>query len=150
MLQFDGKKTLVQNSETCWTKLCDAGFLGRCIPNAESVIQSGPNKIQIKLRPGVSFVRGTLDVTIQIEKGEPGKSVRYSIHSRAIGSTSDAAATVRLEPAPVGTEVQWIVVIKTLGGLLKAVPQGLIKASAQKVITDIWSAVERQLSVEAA
>jgi len=149
MLQFDGKKTLVQNAETCWTKLSDPGFLGRCISNVESVAQSGPDKIQIKLRPGVSFVRGTLDATIQIEKGEPGRSVRYSIHSRAIGSTSDAAATVQLEPTPVGTEVQWTVMIKTLGGLLKAVPQGLIKASAQKVITDIWSAVERQLSMEA-
>jgi carbon monoxide dehydrogenase subunit G len=149
MLQFDGKKTLVQDAETCWTKLSDPSFLGRCISNVESVAQSGPDKIQIKLRPGVSFVRGTLDVTIQIEKGEPGRSLRYSIHSRGIGSTSDAAATVQLEPAPVGTEVQWTVVIKTLGGLLKAVPQGLIKASAQKVITDIWSAVERQLSMEA-
>jgi carbon monoxide dehydrogenase subunit G len=150
MLQFDGKKTLVQNAEVCWNRLCDPGFLGRCIPDAESVSQSEPGKIQVKLRPGVSFVRGTLDVTIQIEKGEPEKSVRYSIHSRAIGSTSDAAATVRLEPAPVGTEVQWTVTIKTLGGLLKAVPHGLIKASAQKVITDIWSAVERQLNVEPA
>jgi carbon monoxide dehydrogenase subunit G len=150
MLQFEGKKTLVQNSETCWTKLSDAGFLGRCITNAESVTQPGPDKIQIKLRPGVSFVRGTLEVTIQIEKGEPGKTIRYSIHSRAIGSTSDAAANVQLEPSSLGTEVQWTVTIKTLGGLLKAVPQGLIKASAQKVITDIWSEVERQLAVESA
>jgi carbon monoxide dehydrogenase subunit G len=150
MLQFEGKKTLVQNSETCWTKLSDPGFLGRCISNVESVTQPGPNKIQIKLRPGVSFVRGTLDVTIQIEKGDPGKSIRYLIHSRAIGSTSDAAAAVQLQPGSVGTEVQWTVMIKTLGGLLKAVPQGLIKASAQKVITDIWSSVERQFAAEAA
>jgi carbon monoxide dehydrogenase subunit G len=150
MLQFEGKKTLVQNSETCWKKLSDPGFLGRCISNAESVTQPGPNQIQIKLRPGVSFVRGTLDVTIQIEKAEPGKLIRYSIHSRAIGSTSDAAASVQLEPTSLGTEVQWMVTIKTLGGLLKAVPQGLIKSSAQKVITDIWSALERQLSAEPA
>jgi len=149
-MQFEGKITLVQDSETCWTKLSDPGFLGRCISNAESVSQPGPNKIQIKLRPGVSFVRGTLDVNIQIEKGELGKSVRYSIHSRAIGSTSDAAASVQLEPTSLGTEVRWTVIIKTLGGLLKAVPQGLIKASAQKVITDIWSAVERQLGLETA
>jgi carbon monoxide dehydrogenase subunit G len=152
MLQFEGERTLHQDSQTCWTKLSDPRFLSECIPNAElaaSVGQSGPespSQAQFRVRPGVSFVRGTLDVTIKVEKGEPGKSARYSIHSRAIGSSSDAEALLELEPVAGSTHLRWKVEIKTLGGLLKAVPQGLIKASAQKVVADIWSAVEKKLT----
>jgi carbon monoxide dehydrogenase subunit G len=146
MLQFEGEKTLPLGPEACWMKLTDSEFLSQCIPNVESVSQSAPSQIQLKLRPGVSFVRGTLDVTIKVEKGEPGKSARYAAHSRAIGSSSDAEAKLNLEPVPGGTHLRWTVVIKTLGGLLKAVPQGLIKASVQKVITDLWSEVEQKLS----
>ena len=152
MLQFEGERTLPQDPQTCWAKLSDPRFLSECIPNAElggSVGQSGPeppNQAQFRVRPGVSFVRGTLDVTIKVEKGEPGKSARYFIHSRAIGSSSDAEAFLELEPVDSGTHLRWRGDIKTLSGLLKAVPKGLIKASAQKVVADIWSAVENKLT----
>jgi len=146
MLQFEGEKSLPLDPEACWVKLTDTQFLSQCIPNVESVTQTGQDQIQLKLRPGVSFVRGTLDVMIKVEKGELGKSVRYFAHSRAIGSSSDAEADLKLEPVPGGTNLRWTVTIKTLSGLLKAVPQGLIKASVQKVITDLWSEVERKLS----
>ena len=145
MLQFEGEKTLAQDPQICWTKLTDLRFLGQCISNIESAKQSGPDQVQFKLRPGVSFVRGTLEVTVKLERTEIGKSARFLINSRSIGISSDAEAMIKLEPGSGGTHLHWTVVIKTLGGLLKAVPQGLIKASAQKVITDIWSAVEQNL-----
>jgi carbon monoxide dehydrogenase subunit G len=146
MLQFEGERTLAQDPATCWSKLTDLRFLSQCISNIESAGQSGPDMAQFKVRPGVSFVRGTLEVTVRVEKTEIEKSARFFINSRSIGLSSDAEAIIKLEPGPGGTHLSWTVVIKTLGGLLKAVPQGLIKASAQKVITDIWSAVEQNLS----
>jgi carbon monoxide dehydrogenase subunit G len=93
----------------------------------------------------MSFVRGSLDVTLQIKKIELGKSAQYSVHSRGIGSSSDVEAFLTLKPVENGCQLHWSVEIKSLGGLLKALPQGLIKASAQKVIGDIWSAVEKKL-----
>ncbi len=147
MLHFEGDKTLASDPEVCWAKLSDPRFLVQCIPNLESMTQPRPDQVQFKVRPGVSFVRGTLDITIKVEEVEPGKSARYSVHSRAIGSSSDAEAILMIEPTPGGTHLRWTVNIKTLNGLLKAVPQGLIKASAQKVITDIWSAVELKLNL---
>src|SRR5216684_3138042 len=126
MLQLEGDKTLAQDPSVCWANLSDPGFLLECIPNAEqsgSVGQEGSDEIQFKLRPGVSFIRGTLDVTIKVEKvelGGPVKSVRYLIHSRAIGSSSDAEALLKLESVAGGTHVSWTILIKTLGGLLKA------------------------------
>lgn len=145
MLHFEGKQNLSSDPEVCWGKLSDPRFLGQCIPNLESMTQCAPDQVQFKVRPGVSFVRGTLDITIKVEKPEPGKTVRYYIQSRAIGSSSDAEAILIMEPATSGTRLRWTVDIKTLNGLLKAVPPGLIKASAQKVITDLWLSVAIKL-----
>jgi carbon monoxide dehydrogenase subunit G len=146
MLHFEGEKTLKLDDETCWAKLSDPRFLGQCVPNLESTTQPGPDQVQLKVRPGVSFVRGTLEITIKVEKSEPRKTARYYVQSRAIGSSSDAEAILMVEPATDGTRLRWTVNIKTLNGLLKAVPQGLIKASAQKVITDLWMSVENKLN----
>src|SRR5262249_40031711 len=97
------------------------------------------------LRPGVSFVRGTLDVSLRVVEAVPNTSARLLVHSKGIGSTADVEANLTVAPQGTGTRVHWTVDITSLGGLLKAVPQGLIKASAQKVVADAWTAVEAKL-----
>jgi carbon monoxide dehydrogenase subunit G len=146
MLQFEGERTLSQDLKECWNKLTDPRFISLCIPDVELVGESSADQVRFKHRPGVSFIRATLDVTVKVEKIEIEKSVRYLVHSRSIGASSDAEASLALNPVAGGTHVNWNVNIKTLGGLLKAVPQGLIKASAEKVLTDIWSAVEKVMN----
>jgi carbon monoxide dehydrogenase subunit G len=146
MLRFEGDKRLIPDPATCWAKLTDPGFLTRCISNIEAVVQSQPDQARFKLRPGVSFVRGTLEVTVKIDQIEPARSARYSIRSQGIGSSSDVEALLTLTPAESGSRVHWVAEIKSLGGLLKAIPQGLIKASAQKVIGDILAEVETKLN----
>jgi len=146
MLRFEGDKRLIPEPVTCWAKLTDLAFLTQCISNIEAVVQSQPDQARFKLRPGVSFVRGTLEVTVKIDQIEPAKSARYSIRSQGIGSSSDVEALLTLTPAENGSRVHWGVEIKSLGGLLKAIPQGLIKASAQKVIGDILAEVETKLN----
>jgi carbon monoxide dehydrogenase subunit G len=42
--------------------------------------------------------------------------------------------------------VQWRSEVKSLGGLLKMVPSGLIRGAAQKVIEDGWAGVAQKLA----
>jgi carbon monoxide dehydrogenase subunit G len=65
--------------------------------------------------------------------------------SKGIGSSSRALGQLNFQPSPEGTQVEWRLEVKELGGLLKAVPQGLLKASAQKVVADLWTQVEANL-----
>ena len=146
MPRFEGDKKLIPEPVTCWTKLTDPSFLLQCIPSIESVGQSQPDQLRFKVRPGVSFVRGTLDVTAKVDKLDPAKSARYRIHSQGIASSSNVEVLLTLTPAEPGTHLHWLADIKSLGGLMKAIPQGLIQASAQKVIGDILAAVETKLN----
>jgi carbon monoxide dehydrogenase subunit G len=146
VLRFDGDKDFAQPPSQVWDKLTDARFLLECIPGVESVSKAEKQEAAWKLRPGFSFVRGTLDVNLRVVETVPGSEARAEAHSKGIGSTSDVEATFKLTPTEAGTRLHWTAEITSLGGLLKAVPQGLLKASAQKVITDILAAAEQRLA----
>ena len=45
-----------------------------------------------------------------------------------------------------GCTIQWSADVQQLGGLLKAVPAGLIQAGAERVINDLLANVEKKLN----
>jgi carbon monoxide dehydrogenase subunit G len=146
MVRFEGEKDFPQAPADLWAKLTDARFLAQCIPDVESVQEAEADRAVLVLRPGFSFVRGTLDVTLHVVDAVEPSAARYAVASKGIGSSADVEATVALAPEGAGTRVRWTAEIKTLGGLLKMVPAGLIRGAAQKVVNDAWSAVEAKLN----
>lgn len=146
MLRFEGEKDFTRPISEVWCKLTDARFILQCVPGVESVKQAEPDEAIWTLRPALTFVRGTLEVTLRVVDRVPETSARLQAHSKGIGSSSEVEATLALSPTESGTHVQWIAEVKSLGGLLKAVPQGLLKASAQKVITDLLPDIEKRLT----
>jgi carbon monoxide dehydrogenase subunit G len=146
MVRFEGDKDFPLAPAELWAKLTDARFLVQCIPDVESVKELEANRAVMVLRPGFSFVRGTLDMTLHVLDAVSPTSARYTVASKGIGSSADVEATVALAPQGTGTRVHWTAEIKTLGGLLKMIPSGLIRGAAQKVVNDAWSAVEAKLN----
>ena len=55
-------------------------------------------------------------------------------------------ATLNLSDRESGTRVHWTADVKSLGGLLKMVPSGLIRGAAEKVINDAWNRVTEKLA----
>jgi 2-furoyl-CoA dehydrogenase large subunit len=146
MVRFEGEKDFPQAPAELWAKLTDARFLVQCIPDVESVKEQHADHAEMVLRPGFSFVRGTLDVSLRVLDAVSPTSARYVVASKGIGSSADVEATVALTPQGTGTRVRWTAEVKTLGGLLKMVPSGLIRGAAQKVVNDAWNAVEAKLA----
>ena len=147
MLTFEGDQDFSQPPDEVWSKLTNPAFLVQCIPDVESVARQGPDEAVFSLRPGFSFVRGTLQVNLKVVETNKPVSARLHAYSKGIGTSSDVEASLEFAPHNGGTRVHWIAEVKQLGGLLKAVPQGLIKASAQKVIADIWSEIAANFQI---
>jgi carbon monoxide dehydrogenase subunit G len=146
MLHFDGTRDFGQPPGEVWARLTDARFLAQCLPGVETVKQADADAAECVLRPGFSFVRGTLELGMRVSERVKDISARILTNAKGIGSTSAVEATLRLSPQGNGTHLEWSADIKELGGLLKAVPQGLVHAAAQKVIADAWAAVEARLA----
>jgi carbon monoxide dehydrogenase subunit G len=146
MQHFEGTRDFAQPPSEVWSKLTDARFLAQCLPGVESLNQADADAAECVLRPGFSFVRGTLELSLRVTERVKDVTAHILTHAKGIGSTSTVEAALRFAPQGNGTHLQWEADIKELGGLLKAVPQGLVRASAQKVIADAWAAVEVRLA----
>jgi carbon monoxide dehydrogenase subunit G len=146
MVRFEGDRDFTQPPAEVWAKLTDPRFLVVCIPDVETVKSVGADHAELVLRPGLAFVRGTLDVSIKVAEAVAPTSARMEIYGKGIGSSSSVEATLALAPQGSGTRVHWVVVIKELGGLLKMVPGGLIRGSAEKVVNDAWTAVSKHFA----
>ena len=146
MLRFEGDRDFRQVPAELWEKLSDARFLAQCIPDVETVRLAEPARAEVVLRPGFAFVRGTLDLTLEVVDAVAPTSARLLLRAKGMGSSSDVEATLALAPQGDGTRVHWAVEVKALGGLLKPVPHGLVRGAAQKVVEDAWAAVEARLS----
>jgi carbon monoxide dehydrogenase subunit G len=146
MLRFEGDRDFPLDQPELFSRLSDPRFLVQCIPDVESVGGLEGDKATLVLRPGFSFVRGTLDVTLQVVDVQPPVSVRILLNSRGVGSSSEVEANLSLAAQGSGTRVHWTAEVKSLGGLLKLVPTGLVRGAAEKVINDAWNRAAEKLA----
>jgi carbon monoxide dehydrogenase subunit G len=146
MLRFEGDRTIAKTQADAWAKLTDPAFLVQCIPDVESVGTLEPARATLVIRPNLAFVRSTLDVYMTILDAVAPTSARVVIHSKGIGSTSTVEATITCVSTKNGTTINWSAEITELGGLLKMVPEGLIRGAAQRVLNDAWASVEKKLA----
>jgi carbon monoxide dehydrogenase subunit G len=117
-----------------------------CIPDVVSVTKSEPTEAVCTIRPGFAFVRGTLELSILVSEAVPDQAIKLLLKTKGIGNTTTVEAHLALAPHDAGTRVHWQAQVTEMGGLLKMVPQGLVRGAAQKVIADAWAAVEQKIT----
>jgi carbon monoxide dehydrogenase subunit G len=149
-MQFTGDQELPLSRGAAWRKLSDVRFLVQCVPGGEKIEQAEETRAVCTLRPGFAFVRGTLELTIERREAEPEQALCFAMHGKGVGSSSDVESRLTLEEKDGRTYIRWTAEVTKLGGLLKAVPPGLIRGAAQKVIQDMWKNVTAKLSEEPA
>src|SRR5262245_25976022 len=134
MLRFEGDRDFALPPANLFAKLTDARFLVTCIPDVETLNDVEADHAKLVLRPGWSFVRGTLTLTLRIAEAAASTTARVLLISKGLGSSSTVEAALSFAPQGDGTHVHWAAEVKELGGLLKTVPAGLIRGTAQKII----------------
>jgi carbon monoxide dehydrogenase subunit G len=145
MMIFEGDRDFSLPVDSLFTKLADASFLVQCIPDSSVTGKADKKHAVCTVRPGFAFIRGSLEVTLEVAEAIEPHSIRLLLASKGIGSSSDVETLLTFAPQAAGTRIHWKAEVKRLGGLLKAVPGGLIRGAAQKVIQDVWTGVEKKL-----
>lgn len=145
MIHFEGDRSFPLPLSDVAAKLSDAGFLAKCLPDAE-VSEATSEKAAWKLKPKLSFLTGSLNIEMTRTAHEPGKSVSFRVFAKAIGASSTMLSQLTFAESGGGTAVHWTGDLTEVTGLLKIVPKGLIEGSARKVIEDVWEAVSACLT----
>jgi carbon monoxide dehydrogenase subunit G len=145
MIHFEGDRTFRKPVAEVSARLGDAAFLVGCLPDVQ-VTEATPARAVWKMRPGFSFVRTTLDTTLEVVEHIPETSTRYRLTSSGIGASSAVEVALTYRAQDGGTAVHWAADITQLTGLLKVVPKGLLQSAAGKVIDETWTAVEKGMT----
>ncbi|MBI2807215.1 MAG: SRPBCC family protein [Planctomycetes bacterium] len=146
MQPFEGERIFALPPNQLWPKLRDAAFLAACVPDGTPHEGATRDRAVVTVHPGFSFMRGSLDVTIEVLGGEEPTTLSYTQKSKGIGSSSEVETALTLTPHEHGTKITWRSEVKNLGGLLKMAPNGLIRGAANRVIEDGWAGVAAKLA----
>lgn len=144
-MEFSGTEKIQAAADDVYAKLVDLDFVKGGIPDLVSAERVG-DELRCKVRPGVSFLKGTLDVVFQIvEAAKP--MAKMTVRGKGIGASLEIETTMHVRPAAETgiCEVEWNSQVTQLGGLLRAVSKGLIEGLAQKVSRQTWDDLKKRL-----
>ena len=148
MIELSGVERFTQPADDVWRRLSDLSFLAGAIPGLSSLSSTSEDHVTCKVKPGLSFLTGSLTTTIDVrERNEP--RMVLGVRSKGIGSMAAVTTTFVVGDADGGSAVDWTATVDELGGLLKPVGAALIEASAGKVIASAWEGFRTQLDAQA-
>ncbi|MGE3314556.1 MAG: CoxG family protein [Planctomycetaceae bacterium] len=150
-MQLSGTERFEQGPQLLWDRLTDLTRFATILPKLERIDRSEPRLLECRVKPGLSFLSGTLKLRMEILEEDPISSARMKITGKGIGASVVVETSIRLTADTIGgTQLDWASEVQEIGGLLKPVSRGLIEAAAEKVIADGWEAFRRDLENERA
>jgi carbon monoxide dehydrogenase subunit G len=152
-LQFGGVEQFAAASERVFAVATDLGTLARVLPDVESSEQPDADTLRCVVRPGFSFLRGKLNVTITRQRAGAGAdrplAADYRVESKAIGVQITVETSLRVEAATTDaaqSALHWQATVTQRKGLVSAISAALIRAAAEKVIQRTWERLREELA----
>ena len=143
--EFGGHEEFKVTPERLYALLTDFDALAGAIPDLVSAEKIDERNLKCVVRPGFSFLRGTMKLHLVVEDLDPPCSATMSVSAQGIGVAMRVLSHLVIRPASAGSTLDWSATISERKGLIAAVSPGLIKAAADQVIRHSWDAVRRQL-----
>lgn len=143
---FTGVERFAAPPERVFAVLSDLDALARAVPGSVSAQRLEDGSVRCVVKPGLSFIGGSVKATLAIAEATPPTHVLLRIASTGIGMTLNLAATMSIAPdGPGRTLLTWTGRVTEMSGLVKAAPAALVRATAEKVISDGWRALRAQI-----
>ncbi len=144
---FHGEELLAAPPARVLATLSDLEALGACIPGLVSSERVDGRTLRAVVRPGFSFLRAHLRLTVTLAKPTAPASVAIRLAAQGIGVSLNVDSCLRVEARDEGraSAVRWEARVGELSGLIAAVGPTLIRAAADQVIREGWVALRRRL-----
>lgn len=142
---FSGTETFAAPQERVFAVVTNLDALAAAMPGLVSSEKADEWTLKAVVRPGLSFLGGQIKLTVSIAEKSPPDSALLRVAGQSIGVSMNIESRLKLSPAEGGTKLDWEARVFDMKGLIAAVPAGLIRAAAQKVIGDGWNALRKQV-----
>ena len=146
MIEIRGTEHFACDIDRVHAALADLEQVAAALPGLTRVEHNDGDTLTCRVRPGLSFLSGSLRTTITRREEAGQGALRYGIDSRGIGAGAVANAHIRCLPDGDGRgRVEWQVQVEELSGLLKPVGASLIEAATGKVAAATWEGLHTRL-----
>lgn len=145
--RFSGEETFAATPEKLFTTLTDLKALAGSMPDVQSSEVVDDRTVRAVVRPGFSFLRGTMKVTVTLTDSEAPRRAVMRTSASGIGVGMEIEAKMTIEPHEGGkaSRLLWEAAVLERKGLMSAVPSSLIQAAAEKTIRDGWTSLRKRV-----
>ena len=145
---FSGEETFAAPPAQVFAALTDLDALPAAMPGLVSSERVDDRTLKAVVRPGFTFMAGQIRLTLTLEESRPPEFVMMRVAAASIGVGMNIETKLNLASIGVDgqhTRLNWEARVYDMKGLITAVPGGLIRAAADKVITDGWKALRSRI-----
>jgi carbon monoxide dehydrogenase subunit G len=143
-IKFSGEFEVKRKPEEVYAFLTDPNRFAPLLPDFQSVSVQDPTHFSVKVKVGISYIKGTADVKLELTEADHPRRAQYKGQGSVAGGNVTMVAGFDLSPIADGTKVNWQGEAQ-LFGRLTSVAGGLLeplgKKSIQKLIDGLQAAL---------
>ena len=143
-ITFGGEFQVPRKPEEAYDFLTDPNKFGPLLPDFQSVSVEDPKHFTVKVKVGISHIRGIAEVKMHLTEAERPRRAVYEGKGSVAGGTVDLKAGFDLEEASGGTKVSWKGEAQIFGRLMSlagGLLEPLAKKNVQKLIDGLQAAL---------
>jgi len=146
-MHYDGSFDVPVPKQKVYDFVVDPAKITSIFPDVQDVKVVDENNFTLKAKVGISFIRGMMDVKLNMVEKTPPGFVRMKAKGNGLSSSVELENTFAIQDAPggSGTVVKWAADAK-ISGLMASVGSRLIDAAAQKYVSEIIGSLKEKLS----
>jgi carbon monoxide dehydrogenase subunit G len=143
-IKFAGDFEVKRTPEDVYDFLSDPSKFAALLPDFQGLSIQDPTHFTIKVNVGISYIKGTAEVRMELAQAERSKRAQYKGQGSMAGGNVALMAGFDLSPIDSGTKVAWQGEAQIFGGLA-SMAGGLLeplgKKQVQKLIDGLQAAL---------
>jgi carbon monoxide dehydrogenase subunit G len=143
-IKFAGDFEVKRTPEDVYDFLSDPSKFATLLPDFQGLSIQDPTHFTIKVNVGISYIRGTAEIKMELAQAERPKRAQYKGQGSMAGGNVALMAGFDLSPIDGGTKVAWQGEAQIFGGLA-SMAGGLLeplgKKQVQKLIDGLQAAL---------
>jgi uncharacterized protein len=145
-IKLGGEFEVKRTSEEVYDFLTDPHQFAPLLPEFQGILVADGNHFTVRLNVGISYIKGTADVRLELTESERPKRAQYLGQGTLPGGNLSLRAGFDLAPVGDGTKVAWqgeAQVFGRLASLAGGLLAPLAKKNVQKLIDGLRVALDQ-------
>jgi carbon monoxide dehydrogenase subunit G len=143
-IKFNGEFETKKTPEEVYDFLTDPKKFAPLLPDFQSMTQQDATHFTVKVKVGISYIRGAADMKMELTQADRPKRAQYKGQGSVSGGNVALTAGFDLVPAGKGTKVAWQGEAQVFGGLA-SVAGGLLEPVGRKNVQKLIDGLQAAL-----